>query len=88
MVIPLPKNTLHRFIHANLYAIPVPDNVSAKVAYEQLLTLDRFGVLHEDDPIQKRLQLLIALFDCVAQPTADGFRKQLDIINGYDKKPS
>lgn len=86
-MISLPKNTVHRAIHEGMSLIPVPSNTAARGAYEQLLLLDRYGVLRDTDPIEKRLALLIALFDCVAQPTADGLRKQLAIIQKYKNKP-
>lgn len=85
--IPLPKATLHKAIHDGMKEVPVPSDVVAKSAYEQLLLLDKYGSLHDDDPIEKRLAVLVALFDCAAQETADGFRKQLSIVQSYKNKP-
>lgn len=86
-VIPIPKCTLHRYIHENLRNIPAPSPIAAKGALEQLELLDKMGVLHDTDPIEKRLKLLAALFDCSAQPTADGIRKQLDIVRRFYTQP-
>lgn len=83
----IPKTTLHRFIHENMTHIPVPSELAAKGALEQLRYLEKYGAISDDDPIEKRLGLLAALFDCVAQPTADGFREQLAIVHKFYEKP-
>lgn len=83
----IPKTTLHRFIHENMTHIPVPSELAAKGALEQLRYLEKYGAISDDDPIEKRLGLLAALFDCVAQPTADGFREQLAIVRKFYEKP-
>lgn len=83
----IPKEGLHRFIHQNMAGIPAPSSMAAKSALEQLQYLKNYGAINDNDPIEKRLNLLAALFDCVAQPTADGFRKQLSIVHKYYEKP-
>lgn len=85
--ISLPKNTIHRIIHENMVEVPVPREIAAKSVYEQLLILDQYNVLHDNDPIEKRLILLAELFDYIAQPTADGFREQLSIIQRFKNMP-
>ena len=85
--IPLKKDTIHKAIHEGMKEVPVPDDAVAEVAYEQLLLLDKYGSLHDDDPIERRLIILAALFDCVAQETADGFRRQLAIVQSYKNEP-
>lgn len=85
--ISIPKATMHKFIHDNLVEIPVPSELAAEKAYEQLLLLDKYGALGEDDPLGIRLLVLASLFDCIAQPTADGFRKQFDIVQSYNSMP-
>ena len=67
----------HRQIHKKIGAIPLPSNVNAKSAYEQLQMLDKYGVLHEDDCLEKRVKLIASLFDCVEQRTADAIRRQI-----------
>lgn len=86
-IMPIPKNTLHRFIHRNMSGVPVPKDYSAKQALEQLLMLEKANAIHDDDPIEKRLNLLVSLFDCIEQPTADGFRKQLELVRYYKNPP-
>lgn len=86
---PIPKDTLHRRIHTLVPYVPVPKSVNALAALEQLRSLERYDAIHDTDPIERRLMLLIALFDCVEQPTADAFRAQLEIAREfYIKKPS
>lgn len=83
----IPKNTLHRRIHSVVNNVPPPKAINARSALEQLRTLERYGVIHEEDSIERRLQVLIALFECVDQPTADAFKKQLDVVHRYQKAP-
>lgn len=66
--------------------IPVPSPIASKEAYEQLDLLDKMGALHTNDGIEKRLNLIAALFDCIDQPTADAFREQIYIVRDYNKK--
>ena len=87
-VVSIPRDSLHRYIHEWMSDVPAPRNVNAKSALLQLRMLEGYGAISENDSIEKRLRLLIALFDCVEQPTADAFRKQLDIVCKFYKKPS
>lgn len=87
-IILIPRDTLHRHIHANMCFIPVISQNSARYALNQLNMLDKAGALHEDDPIEKRLNLLAALFDYVEQETADALRKQLQIVCEFKKAPN
>ena len=85
--VPLQKEGLHKFIHENMREVPTPNEAAAEAAYEQLIFLERHGVLHDDDPLERRLMILAALFDCTAQETADGFRKQLSLVQSYKNRP-
>jgi hypothetical protein len=85
--VPLQKEGLHKFIHENMHEVPTPNEAAAEAAYEQLIFLERHGVLHDDDPLERRLMILAALFDCTAQETADGFRKQLSLVQSYKNRP-
>lgn len=87
-IIMLQKSSLHHFIHDNLEYIPPPSKTNAMAALIQLRMLDDYGVISDSDPIEKRLEILASLFDCVEQPTADGFRRQLEIIHEFKKSPS
>ena len=79
----IPQDGLHAHIHRYLYEVPCPPQFLAQDALDQLTYLDSKGVLHEEDSIDKRLALLLALFDGSGQPTAEGFRRQLVIVRGY-----
>lgn len=81
----IPRQTLHRYIHMSMDAIIPPSEIAAKAAYEQVKLLEQTGALKGTDPLEKRLRVLIALFDCIAQPTADGFREQLRIVRNFYK---
>lgn len=83
----IPRDTLHKKIHLELSDIPIPKDLSAKNALEQLETLETFSAISEYDSIERRLELLASLFDCSDQPTADGFREQLRIIREYKSPP-
>lgn len=87
-IMQLPKDTVHRYIHERMKLIPVPKEENAEFALEQLQYLYSINAIRDDDTIEKRLNLLAALFDCVDQPTADGFRRQLEIVHEYYEKPS
>lgn len=67
--------------------VPVPDAEATKCALQQLALLAKYGAIHEDDPIEKRLTVLTALFECIDQPTANGFREQLRIVREFKKAP-
>lgn len=83
----IPRDTLHKMIHCNVVDIPAPKGASAKSALEQLGYLEKYGSISEFDSLERRLELLAALFDCCDQPTADGFREQLRIVREFKKAP-
>lgn len=83
----IPKRTLHKAIHHQVLDIPAPSGIAAKAALEQLDILEQYGAIHATDSPEKRLLVLIALFDCVAPDTAAGFRAQLDIVREFYRKP-
>lgn len=82
----IPKDTLHHVIHEFVGDIPAPKEFNARSALEQLRMLEHYGAISDDDPIEKRLKLLAALFDCCDQPTADAFRAQLEVVNKFYNK--
>lgn len=86
-MIRIPRKTLHAKIHHEMGEIPIPSGNAARQAYEQVINLERYGALHKDDPIEKRLGLLASLFDCIDQPTADAFRQQLRIVRQFNLSP-
>lgn len=86
-IILIPKNTLHREIHKQVTLVPPPKAINAKDALEQLRALERQGAIKESDSLEKRLMLFIALFDCIEPDTAEGFKKQLEVVCKFNKDP-
>lgn len=82
----IPRDTLHKRIHANVPMVPVPRSISALGALEQLRLLERYEAIGPEDPLEKRLMLLAALFDCIEQPTADAFRAQAEVAHEFYKE--
>lgn len=82
----IPSHTLHQQIHQQIKEIPTPSGSAAKAAYEQIQLLEKRGALNRKDSVENRLNLLAALFDCVAQPTADALRQQMSIAHKFYKK--
>ena len=82
-IVKIPRDTIHRYIHENLATISPPSPENAKAALEQLWELNKYGAIHDTDSIERRLEVLIALFDCVEPKTTEGFRKQLELIREY-----
>lgn len=78
---------LHERLHAEVPGVPVPNGDSVKHALDQIDYLSNFGAISEKDNAEKRLSVLIALFDCIEQPTADALKEQLKIIREYYKTP-
>ena len=79
----IPKNTLHKMIHQNVPYVPVPRDSNAREALRQLQNLESYCAIGPNDPLEKRLRILISLFDYIEQPTADGFRAQLDVVHDF-----
>lgn len=82
-VVSIPKDTLHRQIHEYIGDIPTPRPASAREVLWELRVLYRYGGISDDDDVEKRLNVLISLFECVEQPTADGLKRQLSIVQKY-----
>ena len=82
----IPADTLHAKIHKKMWGIPTPNGVAAKAAYEQVKMLEKNNALHRDDSVELRLSLLIALFEYVAQPTADALKDQMCLVHRFSKK--
>lgn len=78
---------MHKHIHLEVPNIPPPKDSSAKAALEQLGYLEMYGSITEFDSLERRLELLAALFDCADQPTADAFRAQIEVARELKKSP-
>lgn len=77
--ISIPRDTLHRKIHYEVAHIPVPRVLAIKDALFQLELLERFGGISKNDPIDKRLRVLMALFDCIEPKTYEALKKQYEV---------
>lgn len=82
----IPRDTLHRRIHYEVSHVPVPRISSVKSAFEQLTMLEKHGAISRDDDIEKRLKVLLALFDCMEPETTKALEKQLKVVREF-KKP-
>ena len=82
----LPKNTVHRMIHVCVGNISPPKPVNADEALKQLRCLEKYGAISDSDGIEKRLKVLIALFDEVEPGTTLGLKRQLAVVREH--KPS
>lgn len=83
----IPRDTLHRQIHYEVDHIPVPRVVSIKSALEQFSLLEKFNGISRDDNIEKRLMVLLALFDCAEPATYNALKKQYNVVcKFYNKK--
>ena len=86
-IVMIKRDALHAYIHHNMAFIPPPSELHAKMALEQLGYLESANVISEFDSLERRLDILAALFDCCEQPTADAFRKQLELVRAYKHNP-
>ena len=87
-IVSIPRDTMHREIHCEINNIPVPSGLNARLALEQLYALEEYGAISWDDPIEKRLEVLISLFECCEQPTADALKRELKVVRRFNQKPS
>lgn len=86
-IVEIPKDTLHKHIHANMTSIPLPTEASARYVLQSLRNLMREGLISDDDSARERLTILVGLFTQALEPaTADALRKQLHLIYSYNKK--
>ena len=76
---------MHQEIHALTDGVPIPQKFNVEGILFQLELLERYGGIHPYDPIEKRLQVLIALTECSEQPTCDALKKQLEICDRFNK---
>lgn len=83
-IVSIPKIELHQTIHEYVGDVPAPTVEVAREVVKQLEMFDKKGVISYNDPIEKRLIILIALLEDCGRPTANALEKQLYIV--YDNK--
>ena len=76
---------MHLMIHTHVSNVPTPRPINASEALKQLRLLEKYNAIKEADDIEKRLKVLIALFDEVEPDTTSALRRQLAIVCDYDK---
>lgn len=74
---------LHDMIHERVRNITPPRLVNAIDALKQLNNLEMYDSINELDDFEKRLKVLILLFDCVEPETTECLKRQLEIVHEY-----
>lgn len=87
MRVDIPMLTLHREIHHQILMVPVPKAVNIQGALQQLNLLEKHGAIHPYDTLEKRLYILLALFDCCEPATHAAIKHQYDVVRKYYKSP-
>lgn len=72
--------SLHRSIHHQMNGITKANEVICESALEQLKFLDEHQVLHKEDGIEKRIELLIAVLDTGKSETVSNLRQELECV--------
>lgn len=83
----IPQYTVHKEIHETIREIPLPRETSAKYVIERLQELEHYGGISNKDPLEKRLLVLIALFDYIEPDTTEALRRQLNVVRRYNQEP-
>lgn len=81
--IQIPREGLHHHIHEEVFKIPVPCSGLIEDCLLQLQMLEKANAIHDDDPIKKRLEILICCLDTGDSPTAEALKAQLEAVKAY-----
>lgn len=80
----IPRDTLHRSIHASVIDVPVPDGRYCRRAFEELTRLEAEGLIDiEADTCEARLDFLINLWKNSCPETVSALKKERAIIHGF-----
>lgn len=79
----IPRDSLHRIIHEEVFRIPVPNEYLCEDCLEQLKRLEAVNAIHDSDSIIKRLEILICCLDTGDSPTAEALKQQLEVARNY-----
>lgn len=82
-VVKVRRSTLHRYLHTHLAYIPAPNEHYATLIINHLKFLEDNKAITPKDTLEKRLGVLISLFEFVEQPTADALKEQLKIVHEF-----
>lgn len=86
-IVKIPRKTLHARIHEGITCIPVPPGQICRRVFEKIMSLDSYGLLSEEDPLESRLEMLASMFDGLYDPTADAIREQSKIVRRFYNRP-
>ena len=86
LVVEVPVSTLHHQIHAEMSGIPVVRPRSAKMVLDELNRLQSVGAIRLDEPISKRLGLLIFMLEGIEPQTVKALKKQLKIVTSFEQR--
>lgn len=81
--IKLEREGMHRWIHEEVCKIPVPESPLIEDCLKQLAMLEKAKAIHESDPIDVRLNVLICCLDTGESPTAEALKAQLNAVRNY-----
>lgn len=85
MRVEIPKDTLHRQIHHEIpNGIPVPNGKEIKHVLDALRTYEKYGVISHNDNIDKRMSILLPLFQGRAK---NAMYKQFRIVSKFMYPP-
>lgn len=79
----VPRMDLHSTIHGVVQEMPVPRAISIKNALSQLDALEKYGAIHPSDSIEKRLYILMSLFDCCEPKLYKALKRQYTVVCQY-----
>ena len=77
----IPQATLHREIHAKIHDVPTPNGAECRMAYNEIVRLEKIGAIDiVNDSVEKRLDLLISLWDGKCPATVAVLKWQRDVV--------
>lgn len=80
----IPKQTLHRAIHAKIHDVPTPNGCDCKRAYFEILRLEQEGLIDvEHDHIEKRLDVLINIWRDTCPATVAILEWQKQVVQKF-----
>jgi hypothetical protein len=82
-IVKVRRSTLHRQLHTHLAYIPAPKECYAQKIIDHLKFLEDNKAIGPKDTLEKRLAVLISIFEFVEQPTADALKEQLRFVHEF-----
>ncbi|MDO4802564.1 MAG: hypothetical protein Q4A15_10405 [Prevotellaceae bacterium] len=82
----IPQMTLHREIHQELSNVPLPDGKYCKQALEAINSWLEAGFISLDDPVEKKIEMLIKCFKVNCPNTAKVLEKQRQIVSEFYRR--